>query len=227
MNSYRLAVFLLTLLPVCVLAEIINLPFSRQTFSSDHKLVFVSLVDESYGRTELNDKFIDSGLYRTENPRKPLWVFDGCGELVVSVDSKHIVLLGPTVRIGNHGTTDALRFVREGKVVRTYRIEDLVKRPMPISNSHRTWCKESRLDDTNGTFLATVYAGPDGSAGATYIFDLATGNIIARRIPFSQRFPLWGWAAIAGSLILVGITAAVLRCHPRPRTHRYATIVED
>jgi hypothetical protein len=230
MQILRLTLCLLLLAPVCVFADSMAPAQSKQTFSSDHKLVFVSLIPYSYSRNELNDKYPRSGLYRVDDPRNPVWAYEGGGDVEVSTDSKHAVFWGPWANLGDGGTTDALYFVREGKLVRTYQIKDLVKGPMPRSVSHYRWCKTSRFDDIDRTFLVTVYAGPDGSAGPTYVFDLATGNIIARHIPFSQRVPLpfWVWSVLfVGGLILIGVITAALVNHPRRRSGNSAIVIVD
>lgn len=224
MKPWCLQAGLYLLTTTYALADSMGLPSSQETFSSDHKLVYVSLVKETYGRNELNEKYPKSGLYRVDEKRKPLWPFEWGGDVEVSKDSKHLVFWGPWPPLGDGGSTDALYFVSKGKLVRTYQIKELAVGPMPRSVSHYSWCKESRLDDANGTFQATAYAGPDGSAGTTYVFDLETGVIVSKRIPLKKRVSPWGWVGISGGLTLFMVAALIFHVSPRRRTRRFAVV---
>lgn len=116
-----------------------------------------------------------SGLYSGPDP---VWTVDWFSyKVYLSKNGKYLVRMGPWA---SSGSNEAFSFFAEGKLLKTYKVEDIVRdvAGLPHSVSHFEWEKDTALDDTAGTFRASTLEGGD------FVFDLATGEIREGRKPF-------------------------------------------
>lgn len=123
----------------------------------------------------LREKYGASGLYSGPDP---VWTVDWFSyKVYLSKNGKYLVRMGPWA---SSGSNEAFSFFADGKLLKTYKVEDIVRdvAGLPHSVSHFEWKKNTGLDDAAGTFRASTLEGGD------FIFDLATGEIREGRKPF-------------------------------------------
>ena len=123
----------------------------------------------------LREKYGASGLYSGADP---VWTVDWFSyKVYLSKNGKYLVRMGPWA---SSGSDEAFSFFADGKLLKTYKVEDIVRdvAALPHSVSHFEWKKDTVLYDAAGTFSASTLEGGD------FIFDLATGEIRGGRKPF-------------------------------------------
>jgi len=133
----------------------------------------------------IQSKYSESGLYRNDGSADALWTVDWFAHKVeVSADGIHLVRWGPW---SSHSRMEAVSFFANGKLLKSYRINQLVDLPflMPRSASHFRWAKSQSMNDTNKSYELITYDG--GRFG----FDIASGEIVT-----SFRTPRWGFMAL-------------------------------
>jgi len=174
-------------------ADSVALPHSYTQLSPNGKFIFVMLAPfppERDGRIyiesirneiqEIRAKYNISGLYKNDESNSPLWTVDWYSFSVeISSDGKHLIRNGPWARTSDQ---EAVSFFNNGKLLRTYKINELVDFPflMPASVSHFRWSYEKTLDEQNNIYsIATLH-------GELYKFDIKSGDIIS-----SIRTPRW------------------------------------
>jgi hypothetical protein len=144
--------------------------------SPDKAFVFVMLAPKTGGRdmgSHLWQVYEQSGLYRNDGSTEPLWTVDWYAfHTIVASDGVHLI------RYGNWTSSydkEAIAFFANGKLLRTYRINQLVDIPilLPHSVSHFDWLKSDAFDDASLEFSLTTY---DGNR---IVFDARTGEIIS------------------------------------------------
>lgn len=199
------------------------LPTTYTRGSADGRFIFVMLatntpIDEDWGvfmtpemTADLRRKYPASGMYLNDGSTNPLWTVDWYSFGVdVSMDGDHIVRHGPWPGRGEY-EAEAVSFFRRDKLLRTYKISELVSFPalLPHSVSHFTWQKDAYFDRANpGAYVLTTLHGE------TYWIDLSTGEIFdSLRLP---RIVLTSSAtALFGVLVFV-----VLKKRVRARKRR-------
>lgn len=142
----------------------------------DPKLDCLSQGDEPKRTAKaLREKYGASGLYSGSDP---VWTVDWFSyKVYLSKNGKYLVRMGPWA---SSGSNEAFSFFADGKLLKTYKIEDIVRdvAGLPHSVSHFEWEKNTVLYDAAGIFSASTLEGGD------FIFDLATGEIRDGRKPF-------------------------------------------
>ncbi len=143
--------------------------------------------------------YAESGLYRNDGSRTPLWTVDWYAYKVYPAsDGIHLVRLGVS-RLGSplDCNDSAVEFYARGKLLRSYRIRELVDVPrLLMSNSHfPRWSAEDQFEDASLRYsLRTVQ-------GERFVFDAATGDMLE-----GSRLAAW---ARSGS-IFAALCALVL-----------------
>lgn len=127
------------------------------------------LVDEN-----LRQSYPQSGLYRNDGSNTPLWTVDwNANEVIVSSDGHSLVRWGP-FPVGGNFDEIALEFYRDGQLLKSYQVDDLVSEPskLPETVSHYLWLKTSSYDDATGQLSLET------ETGEQYHFDVQSGAII-------------------------------------------------
>jgi hypothetical protein len=164
--------------------------YSYTTPSPDNKYVFVMLgpkpddPSDSQWRDErmeesrrLHAKFPSSGLYLNDGSTTPLWVVSEYSwEVFIPSDGIHLVM---PASWPSTSSDEALTFYESGKVLRRYRVNDLVDLTwfLPGGHQHFVWEKSIALDDQKRTMSVTTQHYDH------YDFDVTTGEIISSRHP--------------------------------------------
>ncbi len=129
----------------------------------------------SFGKSEIQKTYKQSGLYNNDGSNEPLWTVSWYSFSVYpSSDGKHVVKMGPWAQ----STSDlAIAFYENGKELKRYIISDLVKNQLKLKHtvSHFFWKTGLQYNDKEGTvFIETI----DGLA---YTFSVKTGDIIGKK----------------------------------------------
>lgn len=162
-------------------------PISYKKVSGNGRYVFVMLSPEP---RQTFEGYQISGLYLNDGSKDPLWkIYWYAFGVEIASDGKHLVRLGPWP---SDDDQEAISFFKNGLLLRTYKIKELVYFPslMPHSISHFRWrAGEAFHDEESLFYLKTLH-------GDHYLLDVTTGKII-----FSFRTLLW--LAIIFPLILL------------------------
>jgi hypothetical protein len=167
---------------------------------------------------EIRRTYKRSGLYRNDGSTEPLWTVDWYTHSVaISSDGVHLIRPGPWPggnRYGPLGSAldvEALSFFANGKLLRTYRIRELVDDPdkLPRSVSHFDWERKGQLDDARSEYVLTTL---DGNR---FVFDIRTGEIISEdRV---RRAPQWVWWLAPGIVVAGGLALVIWSWRSRSR----------
>ena len=198
-RRYWLAPALLFILPAVAYGDSLAPPYSYVRYSPNGKYVFVMLAPgdrESDFRRELKSIFPVSGMYLNDVSRTPLWTVDWYSYAVVpSSDGVHILRWGPWAQ---KLSDEALTFFANGKMLRSYRISDLVDTKVGLyhTTSHFSWEREDdeEFNEINHTFSLTTITGEK------YTFDYTTGEIVSARRPLRAVFALF-----AATVLFLGL----------------------
>jgi hypothetical protein len=124
----------------------------------------------------LRSKYRSSGLYRLESP-EPVWTVDWFAfKVFLSTDGKYVVRSGPWA---SSITNEAFSFFADGKLLRSYTVNDVVRYSfaLPHSASHFEWEKTSGLNEAEKTFEVTTLEG------GQFKFSLETGEMLIKHFP--------------------------------------------
>lgn len=194
-------------------------PSTYTTISPGGEYIFVMLAPGSFVATEthypqaeqlrrIREKYKQSGLYRNDGSTDALWTVDWYAfSVAICSDGVHLVRPGPWPSTSRQ---EAVSFFAGGKLLKSYRINQLVDLPilMPRSISHFAWRAAATLNDDKKIYhLRTLH-------GETYRFDVTTG-----RITFSFRPPRW----ILGVGICVLVWRRRMRRRLAPHSNRTGT----
>jgi hypothetical protein len=177
-------------------------PFTAET--ADKQFIFVMLTPNCalcWG----GDRYDQSGMYRNDGSRVPLWTVDWQNYIFLPGDGKHLVRLGPWTRYSATYREEIFSFIVEGRDLKTYRARELVDFPylLPHSSSHYRVIRSPfdrnlpndgvvmkidhgegyplnggvTIDNENNTILIETLHSDK------YLFDLNTGNIISSEHP--------------------------------------------
>lgn len=201
--------------------------------SGNGKYIFVMLATEKFNeclsqgdkaKAEseiLHKEYKSSGLYQKSNSTKPLWTVEWYSyKVYLSADGKYFVRTGPWA---SKETDEAFSFFSDGKLVKSYLVNDLIRfvSALPHSVSHFQWEKQSQLNDSNNSF--EVITLEDGK----FIFNLENGEIISQSKPIlpttdaltEPRFYIVNWLMILGIVILIsGLTLIIYRKYIRSKS---------
>lgn len=174
------------LIPVLALADSERAPIAYTQTSPNEQFLFVMnfpewatrfgyiSAEEKAREQQIKSRYRQSGLYRNDGSTTPLWTVDWyASSVLISSDGVHLITRGPWASTSGD---EALTFFANGKMLRSYQINDLVgfidSFFLPRTVSHFTWEKSRSLDDEKQT-LTLVTLNED-----TYMFDITTGEII-------------------------------------------------
>ena len=194
-------------LPVAGMADQESPTYQYTMESADKKYVFVMLrscSSDSEVHFYPSNKYPESGLYLNDGSTTPLWTVDWCGYVLLPSDGIHLVRKGRWARTREGNSEEALTFFGDGKLLKSYRISDLVTIPwmLPHSSSHYQWQRLISPEDGGQNSSINImevqyYAANEGFVfdesahtmkvatlqGDTYLFDLNTGEIISASRP--------------------------------------------
>src|SRR5262249_28255328 len=119
------------------------------------------VIEEAAARIrEIRRLYTRSGMYRNDGSAEPLWTVDWYAHSVeLTPDGVHLIRLGPWAWLRDDKTPDldveAVSFFASGRLLRTYRVGELVDDPgrMKRSVSHYRWEQEGRV---SGEFEYTI-----------------------------------------------------------------------
>ena len=122
-------------------------------------------------------RFPSSGLYLNDGSTAPLWTVDWYAHgVTVLSDGIHLIRRGPWAE---DLSDEALSFFANGKLLRSYRINDFVDTSiaLPHTVSHFMWEDDRVLDESNHTLVLTTLSKE------VYTFDYTKGRIVSARRP--------------------------------------------
>ena len=205
-------------------------PYKLET--ADRRYVFVmarSCFQRGDVREELIDGYTQSGLYRNDGSKTPLWTVDWCGGVWLPSDGIHLVRSGGWVSFYGE---EAFSFFSRGELLHTYAVRDLVDFPwlLPHSVSHFSWLRSIEAEGGTSVYplegrqrepLAEAGPTPRQHAGRVrvetlhgdrYVFALETGATV------SSHRPLRNVARGLGvAMVLAWIAYVVVASRRRPR----------
>ncbi len=165
--------------PAAALAEEAH---SYEQLSPNGKYVFVMLTKspDSGGKVDtLKQKYPHSGLYRTGKPQKALWRVNWYSSRVhISSDGIHLIRIGRAHVSSVNNKPDmaqlAIAFYKNGKLIRTQLIKDLLGNPKSLIGSPAgfVWASRIAFNDESGSIDVTLVTGQNK------VFDMKSGNII-------------------------------------------------
>jgi hypothetical protein len=126
---------------------------------------------------QIQTKYSSSGLYPNDGSIKPLWEMGQYSwKVFVPSDGIHLARPAPWP---STASDEALSFYEHGKMIRSYRVRDLVDVPwfLPGGHGRFAWAKDINLDDRNGKLIVNT------NHFDHYVFDMATGSISSARRP--------------------------------------------
>jgi hypothetical protein len=194
---YWLALTLVCFIPAVAYGDSEYAPYTYTELSPNGQYLFVMLAP---GKELAGDvPYTVSGLYFNDTSTTPLWTVDWWAPAVdVLSDGVHLVRWGEPW--AEDTSYEALTFFANGKMLRAYRINDLLDTTLGlhVTVSHFVWKKEyvdvPAFDVNNHTL--TLVMGTDEK----YIFDYTTGEIISARRPLRAFFTL-----LAAEVLFVGL----------------------
>ncbi len=214
-------VLLLTLVPV-LLADSPATVCSFVEYSADRTFVFAMLApgSETECRSqgperlaeakEIRSKYPVSGMYQTGDTAKLAWPIEEqwfAFKVHVLNDGKNLIRMGPWAR---DLRDEAFSLVREGKIVRTVLINELIRSESSVKRtvSHFFWMENAVLDQNSARFTVKTVEG------LTYEFDIATAELIAPDvIPIIGEQPV-AKKCFGTSILFFGLLLMLFR---RPR----------
>ena len=182
----KIAILILFIfLPVTVIADSPAPPSSYIVTSSNGKYIFAMIAPVSkeeelfYWNEEtqirlakIRDKYQQSGMYLANDASKPIWSVNWYAFGVeIANDGEHIIRPGPWA---SKIEDEALSFFRNGNLVKSYQIKDLVKkkRKLKYTVSHFFWVKEKLFDSEALKYYLATYDDRQ------YIFNVENGEIV-------------------------------------------------
>src|SRR5262245_22152645 len=150
---------------------------------------------------EVRSVYSRSGMYRNDGSAEPIWTVDWYTHGVhLTPDGVHLIRPGPWAWLGDDKMPDldveAVSFFANGRLLRTYRVRELVDAPgrFERSVSHYRWQQDGRVSGESEYTITTL----DGNR---FVFDVRTGEIVSEsRMGWVSR---WGWQAALGAAAVV------------------------
>jgi hypothetical protein len=167
------------------------------------------------GMREIRRNYTRTGMYRNDGSTEPLWTVDWYAhDVKLAPDGVHMLHTSPLGSLRGDGTPDldqeALSFFANGRLLRTYRIGELVDDPSHLerSASHFRWQNGSR---GRGEFEYTIVTFD----GNRFVFDVRSGEIVSETR--ADRTTGWWWVALGVAAVgLAGWCAWRWRVGRRP-----------
>jgi hypothetical protein len=174
-------------------ADKVARPRSYRQVTSDGKFVFVMLAPHGFEENAvvrdpediraIRERYKQSGLYRNDGSDTPIWTVDWYqheGAVELAPDNEHLIR---THASPSYDRTDppssryrrvVLSFFDRGKLLRSYRVDELIADPwlLPHSVSHFQWLDRKAFDES--TMRYTVWT----QEGSWFEFDVASGQIL-------------------------------------------------
>jgi hypothetical protein len=204
-----------------VFADTVAPPCTYKTYSEDKKYVFVMIAPDEkvecmskdneakIEAKKIRNQFLTSGLYKDNESKNPLWTVDWYSHKVyLSSDGKYLARTGPWA---SSETDEAFSFFNEGKLLKTYKVHDLIRYVSALhhSSSHFEWEKETKLNSAENILEVTTLEG------GKFDFKLESGEIINQQKPiipsleksdtvFILMLTIFGFVCAATVLIILG-----------------------
>src|SRR5262245_49537498 len=166
--NVALAVLALALFASITRADKPVFPSSYSVVTKDERFVFVMLVpsgmrsEERAKGKEVQQKYDQSGLYRNDGSREPLWTVDGYSwKAYPASDGVHLVCVSLFVHHGSSPPGQVLRFFANGKPTGVYTADELTSYSflLPGSPTGKIWLREDQFDEENLTYSVTAHDG--------------------------------------------------------------------
>ena len=174
---YWLALTLVFFLPAIVYGDTEREPYTYTRLSPNGQYLFVMLAPGTESAGEI--PYTVSGLYFNDTSTTPLWTVDWWANSVdVLSDGVHLVRWDWWA---SDTSDEALAFFANGKMLRSYRINDLLDTTLGLhkSVSDFIWMKEEGPAFDLNDHTLTVATGNDEK----FTFDYTTGEIVSARRP--------------------------------------------
>lgn len=175
--------------------------------SADGRFELVMLPTYRYARKDpnLRKRYRQSGLYRKGVSNRPLWTIDWYAwQIYPASDGHHLIRMGPWP---SSAQDLAVAFYRDGKLLRQFKINQLVKDPesLPHSVSHFMWSKTIDFNDAKRQLRLTTLLDEK------YLFD-AEGRLLEGRLipPYHPKSLADGFLYKGDARGLIGLGAAAL-----------------
>jgi hypothetical protein len=188
------------------------LPTSYSAVSSDGRFLFVMIAPRPSGETAegiiLRQKYAQSGLYRNDGSREPLWTIKGySARAYPASDGIHLACVSKFAG-GFEPWEQCVRFFASGRLIRAYSVDDLtVSWLLPRTPSGRMWSRRDHFDEADMRY--TVWTRD----GSSFTFDVLTGEVVS-------AFVWWHW--VPSILLAAGLFALLAwylsRRFRQPRT---------
>ena len=204
-----------------VFADTVAPPCTYKTYSEDKKYVFVMIApdervdcgtssnEKKFEAKKIRTQFTISGLYKNDESKRTLWTVDWYSHKVyLSNEGKYLVRTGPWA---SSDTDEAFSFFNEGKLLKTYKVNDLIRYVSALhhSSSHFQWENETKLNSAENILEVTTLEG------GKFDFKLESGEIINQQKPiipsleksdtaFVLMLTILGFVCAATVLIILG-----------------------
>ncbi len=180
----------------------------------------ISAEDETRGEDEASSQeiralrrtYTQSGLYRDDGSTTPLWTIDW-SEASVDVASDGVHLVRHAGWPLWDADREAVSFFANGKLIRSYKIKDLVGHPKSLERSafEIYWCRDQKFDDSKLTYTI------DTAEVKRFVFDVTTGEIISRWHPVQTVSAVI--LAVSGVLLLLLVASFWRKWRKRNQEH--------
>jgi len=211
---------LLSLLCICAFASDGNAsyPAPRWSFKKltpNGKYIFIMIGEaersaiggflEPSEAMEIRLKYPQCGLYPNDDSIVPLWTIEGMWyshDLQLTSDGVHMIFVS---QIAKASSEVGLVFYENGKIIRSYRIEELVDdwdKCEVVRNTNRNtqptvcWIEKQQLDDEKLEYLLIT------KEGNQFLFDVTKGTVISKSSVTRKN---WTICATAFCAILIGL----------------------
>jgi hypothetical protein len=158
------------------------------------------------GIREVRRTYTRSGMYLNDGSTEPLWTVDWYAHGVhLTPDGVHLIRPGPWAGLRADKTPDldweAVSFFANGRLVRTYRIGELIGNAARLerSVSHFRWQKEGQV---SGEFEYTITT----LDGNRFVFDVRAGEIVSESRTARVSWLGW-WVALGVGAVVVAVAA--------------------
>ncbi len=166
--------------PACALMSAPPQSYSRTLPSGLELVMIVWRVEYDRGSTHamwLRHQYSSSGLYRADG--SVVWALDWySSEIEITPDGEFMVRFDQKFTPRQPSETEAIRFYRNGRLLRAYRIDELIDRPdrMPRRMSP-WWLRRNVLHPTEERLDVETLTGE------RFTFDVRTGEIVSEYRP--------------------------------------------
>lgn len=211
-QAFALIAGVLVLTTSNTLADTLVPPYSYVKVTPDGRHIFVMIApNEQLGRfnQETQDsirairaRYTQSGIYPNDGSTTPRWTVDWYSHGVqLASDGIHLVRPGAWTSSTNG---EAFALFANGKLVRSYRIADLVDARFMLGRTgggRVVWLDGSSIDDVASHYIVST------RDGNSFVFNLATGEVVSE----FRRGRIVLWMTGIGIIALIALAALILR----------------